>query len=328
MAFSVGILIPKAAYPLATSSNTSIGRFAGDEAEVPDVSLALGGTNSEVRLLPEQHLPLIQSKAPTQVPTGTVFAYRLFRDITAAEATAGTTIYRGVFITVDKSMADLKVYSSKGPQVGTLTMATETPSTSITGNKYVQRIPTEFSAPTGPVFAAASSGSPLSLGAISPGGVVFLWLKLAIGAGASAQMYDTFTLTFTDGTDTNVPAFFHTVGTGVTSATVSGQLDGAIVQHPYGDTFTVSTTNSSGTLTDPPSNTVLVYTASSFSNLVQQDFAAGKIPSGSLVGQAIRASTGVYKYAFRPSAPGHYFLTFDCGGEVQVTRNVEVSPVA
>lgn len=352
---SLDILLAKAAYPIA--AGTAISRFNNMEVQVPDANMSLGGTNSKNRLIPDQYLPIFQDSPSDLVPgpnAGTtaggngVAAYRLFRDISATEAAAGVTIYRGIFLqvnTTDQSSVTLDVYSN-GPSVGTIQLGTEALSTGVLGDKYVQRIATESTAPSTVVFGSyTSSASTLSLGTVASGGYAFLWLKLTLGAGASAKAYDNFSLVFrTSGSSFSNPVFFHTVGAGITSASVSGLLDGMIVQHPFGETYTISTTNSSGTATDPPSNLVMVYTASSFSSPMYQDRTLPQIdsianadsakvagllnPSASVVGQAIKTATGVYQYRFKPPVPGYYYLTFDCGGEVQATRGVEVTPVA
>lgn len=332
--FQIRVILPKAAYPMISATNdVSKRRFDGDEVQVPEASIALGGINSWTDLLPEQYLPILQSRQPNEVPHPTQpDVYRLFRDITASEALAGITLYRGVYITVgpdDAPITDLKVALREGPDNATLTMATEVVSYTYNDpTAYVQRVPNETTAPTGPTFASYSIASPLSLGPVNSQTPVFLWIKLDISAATAAKMYDVFTLSFFNDSDQRFVSFFHTVGSGITSATVSGTLDGSIVQHPYGDTYTISTTNSSGTLVDPPGNTVMVYAASNLTNPVYQNRypAAGYLP-GTVIGQATKSSTGIYKYRFLPSAPGFYYLTFDCGGEIQTNRGVEVTPV-
>lgn len=333
MSLTVQFNFCKGAYPL-NSGATNIQRFQGREIQIPSSSTNLGGINSGASMPPEIYLPLVSSVATTNIPwtppgQGPFSLHRIFRDITSAEASAGVTLYRGLFIYPSRACADLKVFSSGGPAAGTLTMGTEAVGTiAASGEKYVQRVATETTAPSAVVFASyTSSGSALSLGALDASNVAFLWLKLVIPPGATATMYDVFNLTFIDGSDSTMKSGYHTVQKGVTSATVSGLQDGSIVQHPYGDTYTVRVYDSSNVLTDPPSNTVMVYAASSLNTVPYMGYSRGQTQSGSIVGQCSRTSTGIYQLDFKPPAPGHFYLTFDCGGEIQTTRNVEVSPV-
>lgn len=323
----------KAAYPLNTGT-ANVQRMQGREIQFPSFSTNLGGINSGLYMPPENHLPLVNSVMLTSIPwsppgQGPFALHKIFRDITAAEASAGVTLYRGLFIVPSRACTDLKVWSSGGPAAGAIMLGTETVNTiSTSGAKYVQRIATETSAPSGVVFGSyTTSGAALSLGSVSENGVVFLWVKLVVSAGSTPTMYDVFNLSFSDGADSTMKISYHTVQKGVSSASVTGLQDGGIVQHPYGDTYTVKVYDSSNVLADPPSSTVMCYAASSKNSTPFMGYNFGQNVSGSFVNQCVRQSTGVYQLEFKPLAPGHYFLTFDCGGEVQTTRNVEVSPV-
>lgn len=317
----------KGSYPISGDGLTN--RLKGKDIGIPDPSIMLGGLPSGTSLYSEAGHPLVNAKpwANTVPPSGSPFnTYRIFRDISAAEATAGVTLYRGIYLSPDRTCTDLKVYASDGPGVGTLTLGTEA-LTTLTNGKGVQRIATEKTAPSGVVFSAPTSGSPLSLGSCAAGDVVFLWMKLVIPAGATPTMYDAFVLNMTDSSDASYLVTFHSVLKGIGSVTVAGVQDGGIVVHPFGDTYTISTFDSNGAAADPPSSTVMVYAVSSFNSAAYMGDKYGGNPSGTFLGQATKTTTGVYKFTFRPQTAGHYLLTFDCGGEIQSSRNVEVSPV-
>lgn len=313
----------RAAYPISGS----VPLLYGKETTVPDASMSLGGIKAASSMYSETYHPLVNSLAPKEVPwNGPDYLYRLFRDITPAEASAGVTLYRGFYVSAGTPLVDLTVGLDAAPAVGTLTFGTETPLT-YDGVRSVQRIASEKTAPSGVVFSAYTTASPLHLGTSGLDAEPFLWMKLVIPAGATPTMYDAFKMKFADGFNTFDAVSCHTVQKGITGATVSGALDGSVVVHPYGDTFTISTFDANGAAADPPSSLVMVYAASSFTSAPYMRDLYGLDMSGTTVGQATKVSTGVYKYTFRPTVPGSYLLTFDCGGELQATRNVEVSPV-
>lgn len=324
---SISPHLPISAFPM-TSGTSKTDRLRGQERQIALPEIALGGFDSGFGMVVEEHLPLVQSYLPTTVPSSGSTLIRLFRDISAAEASAGITLYRGFFVYNNSSVAlsAVTVYTS-GPVSGTVTLAAETPTTT-NGKQWVQRVTNETTAPTGPTFGAATSGSPLSLGDIAVGEAAFLWVKLVLGAGATAAMYDLITLNFADSLSNTLKVHnYHTVQKGLSAVGVSGLLDGQVVPHPWGDTYTLTITDSAGSAIDPPTSTVMVYAAGTLTNDNEQFSAYGNRNSYSLVGQANKTATGIYKFQFRPPSPGHWYLTFDLGGEMQTSLNVEVSPV-
>lgn len=325
---NVSIYACKAAYPVAGTGTTNVRRLGGQERQFPLADHCLGGYFFDLAVQPERYLPLVQGYEPQAQPDTAFALHRIFRDVTNTERVAGITLYRGAFFRL-RTAGTWTMHINKALGAGTVTVGAEAVAQdTVSGNYYVQRIANEQTAPAGVVFTAPSSGSPLSLGTTTTESLVFVWMKVVISAGATATMYDTFDLAFTrNGTVDTTFHFFHSLYADISTATISGARDGEVISLPQGETFTVTTANSSGTATDPPSQVVMMTAASSWTSPHLQEGVVGHQISGSWVAPCNRTAQGVYQVQFRPPVPGHYQLTFDCGGQLFATRSVEVSPV-
>ncbi len=123
--------------------------------------------------------------------------HNLFDIVSSAEASAGDTEYRCVY--VHNNHGSLTMQSSK------IWIATNTPSTDTTveialGSSAVngteQTIANENTAPTGVTFSApASEGAALSIGDIPAGQHKAVWIKRIVNTGAAAYNSDGCTLT-------------------------------------------------------------------------------------------------------------------------------------
>ncbi len=133
-------------------------------------------------------------KSSTSVSTG---LHNLFDIVSSAEASAGDTEYRCVY--VHNNHGSLTMQSSK------IWIATNTPSTdtsieialgSSAVNGTEQTVANENTAPTGVTFSApASEGAALSIGDIPAGQHKAVWIKRIVNAGAAAYNSDGCTLT-------------------------------------------------------------------------------------------------------------------------------------
>lgn len=154
---------------------TDIKKYLSGGADNSDPNASLGGIIST-----------------TEVVDDTI--NNLFALANAAEAEAGSTKYRAIFIKnthATLTLTDPKVYiSSNTPSADTsveIALADETGSPiEIVGN--------ENTAPSGPVFSSPSSfATGLSLGSLAPGESKGIWIKWIIGEDTIA-VNDTVTL--------------------------------------------------------------------------------------------------------------------------------------
>lgn len=127
----------------------------------------------------------------------------LFDDVTGAEASAGMTDYRCIFIlnnhaTLTLANATIAVQSETAGG-GTITIATDNigPVTKGSASAQAATIANETTAPTG---VSAFGSGPLALGDLAPGQVKGVWLKRVVTAGASALNPDGVVLRVTGDT--------------------------------------------------------------------------------------------------------------------------------
>ena len=324
-------LVPsKSAMPLARGAVTA---FHGYERQIPSNGWNQGGfPATEAGIFTEMgYNPLLFGTEFVPRVDDQINVTRLFRDITPAECTAGTTMYRGFFLNFTGNTAGWtttpQVYFSQTPSVGTVQCGFDTLQTdSVSGLPFVQRT---SSAPGGVVFSSPTKASPLVGSPVKAGVTAFLWLKRVVPALATATMDDSWQITIQDGVNpANVlqVSFYHTLQAGVMSAVVTGAHDGTIISLPQGETYTITTYAADGvTPIDPPSATVQVFVAGSFTNPLIERTSAASL-TGSILGSAAKISTGVYSFEFLPPWPGHWQLVFDCGSECQTQVSVEASP--
>jgi hypothetical protein len=114
----------------------------------------------------------------------------LFDAVTTAEASAGDTEYRCIYIK-NESVADSLTSAE-------LFLQTPPTSTSVTLSFGLGAVVTELTmasnpaiadestAPAGITFTIPTSGSPLALGTIAPGSYQIVWLKRIVGAATPA----------------------------------------------------------------------------------------------------------------------------------------------
>jgi hypothetical protein len=120
----------------------------------------------------------------------------IFDVVSSAEASAGDTEYRGVYI--KNTHGTLTLTSAK------VWIQSNTPSTdsAITialcdegANATMETIGDEDTAPTGPSFVTAvDEANALSLGNLAAGSYYGIWIKRVVGTSAVAYANDTFTL--------------------------------------------------------------------------------------------------------------------------------------
>ena len=127
----------------------------------------------------------------------------LFDDVSGAEAAAGTTEYRCIFVlnnhaTLTYENATVAIQSETGTGT-TITLATDNIGNVAKGSASAQAatIASETTAPTG---VSAFSAGPLSIGNLAPGQVRGIWLKRVVSAGASASNPDSAVLRFSGDT--------------------------------------------------------------------------------------------------------------------------------
>lgn len=100
-----------------------------------------------------------------------------------AESTAGAAKYRAVILknVGVSNITNLKVWVD-GTLDTRIAVAAETPTSG-----EIQTVADEDTAPTAVTFSAPTSGSPLTIGTLTPGQTVGLWVKRYVDAGASAD---------------------------------------------------------------------------------------------------------------------------------------------
>ena len=119
----------------------------------------------------------------------TAVANNLFDDVSGAEAAAGMTDYRCIFIQNDHATLTLQnCQVSIGSQTsggGDISIALDNIATSAKGSASAQaaEIANETTAPSG---TGAFGTSALNIGSLAPGQVKAVWLRRVVGAGAGA----------------------------------------------------------------------------------------------------------------------------------------------
>jgi hypothetical protein len=138
----------------------------------------------------------------TAITTATL--NNLFDDVTGAEAAAGTTEYRCIFVlnnhaTLTLQNATIQVLSETGTG-STVTIATDNigiTAKALAGSPQSATIANETTAPTG---VSAFGSGPLTIGNLGPGQVQGIWLKRVVTAGMAAVIPDSVVLRVTGDT--------------------------------------------------------------------------------------------------------------------------------
>jgi hypothetical protein len=128
--------------------------------------------------------------------------HNLFDKVSGAEALAGDTEYRCLFV---KNTHATLTYQSAKVYIDTNTPSTDTDITisvaTETGSP-VQTVANENTAPTGQSFSsAAGTGNALTIGDLAAGASKAIWVKRVVTAGAVAYSNDSFILKFEGDTD-------------------------------------------------------------------------------------------------------------------------------
>ncbi len=158
--------------------------------ESTDVKIRLSGGAANAVL----DASLGGAKSSVEVGTG---LHNLFDAVSGAEAAAGDTEYRCVYIHnahATLAMQGTKIWvSSNTPSPGT-TAEIALGASAINGTETA--VANEGTAPSGPVFSApAVEGSALVIGDIPAGQHKAIWIKRIVSAAAAAYANDTFSLT-------------------------------------------------------------------------------------------------------------------------------------
>ena len=130
----------------------------------------------------------------SEITTATL--HNLFDVVSSAEATAGDTEYRCIYVKNDHGSLTL--------QNAVVWIQTNTPSSDTTVeialategvNASTETIANESTAPTGEVFSApASEGAALAIGDIPAGQYQAIWIKRIVSSSAAAYNSDNFVL--------------------------------------------------------------------------------------------------------------------------------------
>lgn len=326
-------LMSMAAAP-AEVGTTQVGGASIYRVALPDD--CLGGMPGPLALRAEDVNPLIvgaEHEHPGDVTTRTTWL-RLFSDLTSAQRTAGKIDYRMIFLMNIGTSGSVNVWLTQ-PRSGTGAIALWKPTPLASG--YVERLTNETTSPTGPTFTAPTDLSPLNVGTISTGSSIPLFIRRTINAGTAAYAYDYFKLTLSISGSVHEFVIFYTMRSAAASATISGAKDRGIVTAPEGDIYTVTVLDSSGAAVDPAGSRVYASFAASlyrprygpspapYANPVEQ---VGGFPdSAQFTMPATRTAQGIYVVDFKPPHPGHYGMRVDIGGELLLTRGINVSPV-
>jgi hypothetical protein len=122
--------------------------------------------------------------------------HNLFAKVSAAEALAGSTKYRGIYI---KNTHGTLTYEDAVAYISTNTTSTDTAATISVADEgksaSMQTIVNEDTAPIGEVFVTADGvANGLSIGSLAPAEYWGVWIKRVVTAGATAFGADTLTL--------------------------------------------------------------------------------------------------------------------------------------
>ncbi len=150
--------------------------------------LSGGASNTDV------NASLGGAKSSTNVDTG---LHNLFDVVGSAEATAGDTEYRCVYVHNNHgtlTMQSAKIWISSNTPSTDTSVEIALGSSAVNGTE--QTVANENTAPTGVTFSApASEGAALSIGDIPAGQHKAVWIKRIVNAGAAAYNSDGCTLT-------------------------------------------------------------------------------------------------------------------------------------
>ena len=150
-----------------------------------------GGTDND-----DPNLALGGDISTTELVDNTI--HNLFAKVGAAEAAAGSTKYRAVFVKNEHASLDFEDI------VAYISSQTTSPDTSLkisvaTEGKdaSIQEITDEDEEPTGQVFStAAGVGNGLAMGTLGPNEYIGLWIERKVEVGAGAFGNDTTVLGF------------------------------------------------------------------------------------------------------------------------------------
>ena len=150
--------------------------------------LSGGASNTDV------NASLGGAKSSTSVGTG---LHNLFDVVGSAEATAGDTEYRCVYVHNNHgtlTMQSAKIWISSNTPSTDTSVEIALGSSAVNGTET--SVANENTAPSGPTFSApASEGAALSIGDIPAGQHKAVWIKRIVNTGATAYNNDTATLT-------------------------------------------------------------------------------------------------------------------------------------
>jgi len=122
-------------------------------------------------------------------------ASTIFDNVSSAEASAGDTEYRCVYVKNNHGSLTLtspKVWIQANTPSGDTAVEISLGTSAVNGTE--QTIADESTAPTGTAFvSAANEGAGLSLGDLAPGATKAVWVKRIVSAAAAAAN-DSFTL--------------------------------------------------------------------------------------------------------------------------------------
>lgn len=310
-------------HPTVPEQNTGVApgasRYSGGLAQ------SLGGVRGLAPL--PVHFPFSQeieyAKVASQSKRTPASWHRLFKDFTAAQLTAGRTVYRALMLHHDgqDDFRTMKLWLTQ-PRSGTaITIGLETPVADV-----IQRVASETTAPAGVSFTAPTSAAMLSGPTpFEEDDAVGIWVKQVVGAGQAAYPFDYWGLHL-QVTDDATPAvthdtrswyFFQHLLVGITISTVTtSRVAGAQTYVNRGETFTITM---SGSPTDPGQNRVFVYLSGPAGFGDEFEAPGLEVP----VELCDRSSAGVYTYQWRPCVPGFYVLEFNIGEDFyRLERNV------
>lgn len=320
---------------------------SGQPVQSPHASL--GGTHSLVPLANlGVSMPQVQSVYQGRPPSSPLpwrageedYAWftRLFRDVSAAQRTAGAIHHRCIAIlpSTDEEFSDFTSVKAWVTQpAGATVRIGQDP-----GSLVATTVATETDVPAGVSFSLHGAGAKLDLGPLpnTPSSFKFLWIQREVSAGAASRAYDKAVIHLSaenaDGNIWygNVVVFFTLRTDAVAEVEMEGYRDDEVLDLS-GDVYTVTLTDSAGAAVDPAGSKVwalLTLPRDPGFDTSIPDAPYGPWPSqaGTMLAQLTRTAAGTYRWEFRPMSGGHYHLTLDCGGEFTYQRHLEVSPVA
>lgn len=222
----------------------------------------------------------------------------LFGDFTAAQLTAGRTVYRGLFFRATQDIASLAFYLQQ-PSIGTFKSQVG----ALSSQNTISVLSSETSSPGG-TFSSPTSGSPASIGDVDAGDYIFLWLERVVSSSSAAKNWEAMSIVFT-ATDC-APRVFNFYQHLLSEQTISAVTSSREPQNVYqqdGEVFTITTTG------DPASN--LIYVMITGGDRVVP---FGEPKDAPVVTQFLdvceRVGSTSYRYRFRPGGPGYYHIQF------------------